>query len=84
MLWQRAGEHSDVQDRGSSAGCWCWLYVYGVNMKVSRYDIECNDYSAFSVNLHPEGDYVEYCEYADLLDKYNDLCNQITDLYKGI
>jgi hypothetical protein len=48
---------------------------------VTRYSPSGNDYE---MEDYPDGDYVEYSDYEDLLNEYNDLCNAVTDLYRSI
>lgn len=51
---------------------------------VDRYDLECNDYNDFSMNKHPQGEYVEYEDYRRLEADYQDLQSRVEDLYRSL
>lgn len=51
---------------------------------VDRYDLECHDYNDFSMNKCHDGDYVEYGDYQELEKKYDDLVNQVVNLYRSV
>lgn len=51
---------------------------------VTKYDLECNDYNDYSMNVQPDGDYVEWDDYEALEKKYEALCKMIEQIYREI
>ena len=57
-------------------------------MKIDRFNPEIAYYGVGDpcavMDMVGNGEYVEFSEYGDLLDKYMELCEKVAEIYRGI